>query len=153
MKRRGQIDLFTKRVRRPPAPPERAVHIALARLLDISLSGGWLWFHPANGEKRELKTAQLLVALGVKSGVSDFILVGPGGLFHALELKRRGLKPTPAQRAFLERVRAIGGVSDWTDNFDGAVRILKDWGAVRVVLPGLPEERRLVPYAGKEREL
>ena len=128
------------------------MHIALARLLDISLSGSFLWFHVPNGERRELKTAQLLVAMGVKPGVSDFILAGPGGQLHALELKRRGLKPTPTQRAFLRRVQAIGGNAAWADNFDDAVRILKDWGAVRVSLPGMPGERRLVPYAGKESE-
>lgn len=149
----SQVDLFTRRVRRPPPPPERDVHIALARLLDVSLRGGWLWFHPANGEKRELKTAQLLVAMGVKPGVSDFILVAPpDGQLHALELKRRGLKPSPAQRAFLERVRAAGGRSDWADNFDDALRILVGWDAVRVRLDALPPEKRLVPYAGKERE-
>jgi hypothetical protein len=145
-----QLDTRRK-ARRAPPPPERSVHIALARTLDIALSSDFLWFHPANGEKRELKTAQLLVALGVKPGVSDFILAGgPGGQLHALELKRRGLKPSPSQRAFLERVRAVGGKAAYADNFDDALRILKEWGAVRVTLPSLPPEKRLVGYAGKE---
>jgi len=150
----GQLSLFggaRQRGRRAPPAPERATHIALADLLRVGLKHDeWLWFHPANGELRDKNTAALLQRMGVTPGVSDFIFCGPYGRFYALELKRRGKRPTPSQMSFLARVRALGGVSAWADSFDGAVEILKGWEAIRVTLPGLPAERRLVPYAGKE---
>lgn len=150
----GQLSLFggpRQRGRRAPAAPERAVHIALADLLRVGLKEGWIWFHVPNGELRSKETGALLMRMGVMAGVSDFVLIGPpAGRVHALELKRRGMKPTASQTAFLAAVRAAGGIAAWADSFDRAVEILKDWDAVRVSLPGLPAERRLVPYAGKE---
>ena len=41
----GQPDLFTKRVRKGPAPKERALHIAVADTLAWGISPGWLWTH------------------------------------------------------------------------------------------------------------
>lgn len=128
----AQLDLFTKRRgKRPPPAIERRVHIALADTLRVGLAPGWVWFHPANGELRDLRTAQLLQRMGVIPGVSDFILAGPPqARLHALELKRTGRKPTEAQNAFLDAVEAIGGVAGWADTFDGAIELLKRWGAL-----------------------
>jgi hypothetical protein len=73
--------------------------------------------------------------MGVKPGVSDFILVSPvGGQIHALELKARGRKPTEDQYEFLLAIEAAGGVSAWTDKADEALRILKEWGVLRIKL-------------------
>jgi hypothetical protein len=128
-----QRDLFTKRTRKLPVAPEFHTHCMIADLLRLSLAPGWLWFHPANGEYRSIATGARLKRMGVKPGVSDFILIKPpAGLVHALELKRSGEHPTGPQMAFLALVRAAGGQSDWTDSFDGAVAILKRWEAVRV---------------------
>jgi hypothetical protein len=128
----GQPDLFTKRVRKPPAAYEFAVHCMVADVLRLNLQPGWVWFHPANGEERSIATAGRLKRMGVKPGVSDFILVAPGaGRVHALELKRRGRKPTDSQKAFLEAVEAAGGLSGWADTFEGMLLILRAWGAVR----------------------
>jgi hypothetical protein len=149
----GQLDLFKgKRQRGTKAPPalERATHIALADAIRISISPGWLWFHVPNGELRETQTANLLKRMGVSPGVSDFIFIAPAlGRVHALELKRRGRTPTETQRAFLSGVRAAGGIADWCDNFEDAIRILKGWGAVRDKLH-VQGMRELVPYAGKD---
>lgn len=130
-----QRDLFTKRVRTPKAEPEFKLHVAVAKLLKVSLSPGWTWWHTPNGEYRTAATGGRLKAMGVKQGVSDIILVGPpGGRVHALELKRRGEHPTGPQTAFLALVRLAGGQSDCADNLDDVISILKGWGAVRVTL-------------------
>ena len=127
----GQIDLFTKRVKKPPAPLERAVHIAIADTLRVGLLPGWLWFHPANGELRDNATGALLKRMGVKPGVSDFVLMAPPhGRMHVLEIKRRGMTPTPAQYEFLDSVTISGGQAAWCDSYDQAVEILKEWGAL-----------------------
>lgn len=134
--RAGQPDLFTKRVRKPPPPPELAVHAMVADVLKLSITPGWLWFHvPNGGYALSRASAGMLQRMGIKAGVSDFLLIAPpAGRVHALELKRRGKQPTEAQTAFLEAVRGAGGLSDWCDDFDTALHILTGWGAVRVAL-------------------
>ena len=107
----------------------------IADLLRLSLAPGWVWFHPANGEFRDRVAGARLKRMGVRPGVSDFILIAPpDGCVHALELKRGGLKPTPEQLEFLHEVKAAGGHANWASSFDGAVQILKAWGAVTVEL-------------------
>jgi hypothetical protein len=131
----GQTDLFTKRTRKPPPALEFAVHAMLADTLRVALMPGWLWWHTPNEGARSIGEAGRLKRMGVKAGVSDFLLISPpAGRLHALELKRRGKKPTPAQMSFLALVRLAGGHSEWTDTFDGALVILKRWGAVRITL-------------------
>jgi hypothetical protein len=107
----SQPDLFTRRTRKLPPPLEFEVHCMVADLLQKWISPGW-----------------------VRPGVSDFLLLSPDGQLHALELKRKGERPNDDQAVFLAMVHAVGGRADWVDTFDGAVKILKDWGAVKVSL-------------------
>jgi hypothetical protein len=73
--------------------------------------------------------------MGELPGVSDFILIAPpAGRIHALELKRRGVKPSEDQMAFLNAVGDAGGAVAWVDSYDDALITLKEWGAVRVTL-------------------
>jgi len=131
----SQLDMFTKRkAKRPPAPPEMAIHCVVADALRVSARAGWVWFHVPNGELRTDATGQKLKRMGVKPGVSDFILVGGGGRVHALELKARNRKPTEAQYEFLLAIEAAGGLTAWTDQAGEALRILKEWGALRIKL-------------------
>jgi hypothetical protein len=124
----GQIDLFTKRVRKAPDALERELHIAVADHIRWAIRPDVIWFHPANGELRSDSTGALLKRRGVRPGVSDLLFAAPPqARLHALELKRRGKRPTPEQTAFLDAVRAIGGVSAWADSYDKAIELLKAW--------------------------
>ncbi len=127
-----QYSFFAElRPKKPPPPIERRTHIALADLLQRAITPGWIWLHVPNGELRTEKTGALLKRMGAKAGVSDFLLIAPPkGWVHCLELKRKGLKPTAEQRAFLVAVEAAGGRAGWADNFDDAVWLLRQWGAV-----------------------
>lgn len=143
-----QMSLFkTSRQRGTRAPPasEFAVHCMVADTLRRWASPGWIWFHPPNGGarpafvtskgRRVSSEGERLARMGVKPGVSDIILIAPaGGRLHALELKKRGEEPDEAQVAFLEAVRAAGGQAEWTDSYQGALEILKGWGAVRTTV-------------------
>ena len=107
----------------------------IADVLRMSVSPGWLWMHYPAGEYRRKATAGRLKRMGVKPGVSDFLLIAPhGGQLHALELKRRGRTPSDDQFDFLRQVKEAGGKAAWCDNFDDAMVILKNWGAVRITL-------------------
>lgn len=132
----GQRDLFTKRkARKLPPAYEFAVHCMVADVLRLSVSPGWLWFHVPNGEDRNEKTGAKLRRMGLRRGVSDFILIGPpAGLVHALELKRQGERPDYLQTVFLEAVAQAGGQAAYADTFEGAIEQLKDWGAVTTKL-------------------
>ena len=131
----AQRDLFGKRLRKPPPAPEFATHCMVADTLKLSIMPGWLWFHVPNGEYRSDRTAARLKRMGVRPGVSDFLLIAPPtGLVHALEIKRRGEKPSHLQKAFLGAVEAAGGMASYADTFDGAMAVLMGWGAVRLRL-------------------
>lgn len=131
----GQLNLFKgKRQRgtRPPPAQEFAVHCMVADILRRWAMPGWIWAHYPAGELRDTVTGARLKRMGTKPGVADFLLVAPpAGQLHALELKRKGERPNDEQAAFLDAVRAAGGMAAWVDNFDDAVRVLRDWGAVR----------------------
>ncbi len=71
-----------------------------------------------------------LVRYGLCDGASDILgivrvvptqLEWGTGRFFALECKMPGKKPTAAQEAFLELVRARGGFAAWCDSLDGAI--------------------------------
>jgi hypothetical protein len=122
-------------VTNPLKPPsENLLHCQLADLLRVAAVPGWLWWHTPNGELRNKATAGRLKRMGVKPGVSDFLLLSPVGDLHALELKAKGKRPTDAQRDFLRSVIDAGGRGAWCDRFEDAVMFLKNWGAIKGVL-------------------
>ena len=52
-----------------------------------------------------------LVKYGLCPGSSDIIGIMPDGRFLAIEVKRPGKNPTPAQANFIEIVRKYGGIA------------------------------------------
>lgn len=132
--REGQRDLLTGRVREVRAPPplERDVHIAVADVLRDYIDPDWFWFHPASGEYRTDATAALLQRMGVRPGVPDLALIAPSGLFHGLELKRRGGHLSRIQREFEAWCRPRSIPFEMRDSFEGALDVLKGWGALKI---------------------
>jgi hypothetical protein len=131
-----QLDLLKdprrQRGTRPPAATEFATHCAIADTIRVNLAPGWLWFHCPNGELRPDGAGARLKRMGTRPGVSDFLLVAPPrGRLHALELKRRGERPTNAQHAFLADLADAGGLSAWVDSYGDAIEQLKAWGALK----------------------
>lgn len=130
-----QLDLLTRRkARRAPGASEFEVHCLLADTIRLSLTPGWTWWHTPNGGFRSTAEAGKFKRMGVRAGVADFLLVGPGGIIHALELKVPGQKPSEAQLLFLEEINRAGGKALWVVGFAEAIATLKAWGAVRVRL-------------------
>lgn len=135
-----KVPVKRKRLHRKP-PPENAVHCQLADVLRLSARVGWLWWHTPNGGgrpafitkngKRISPEGGRLKKMGVKPGVSDFLLLSPTGDLHALELKAEGKRPDDDQVDFMRAVVDAGGKADWADSFDDAVAILTDWDAIK----------------------
>ena len=116
------------------ALPERELshHIAVADVLRRFARDDVIWFHPANGEHRDKRTAAKLRAMGVQPGAPDFVIV-IGGRVHLLEMKRPGgEKPSKAQRDFLFRAVAAGCETAVAFGIDAALDRLNLWGALRV---------------------
>jgi hypothetical protein len=133
-RRRGQIDLFTKRVRQVPAAPEFSMQAMLADILSKWMSRDWRYTHIPLGEYRADATAARLKRMGVIAGWPDFILLSPKprSLAHFLELKRRGGTLSDSQELFAAYCTEHGYPFACVDRFDDAVNILKQWGALRV---------------------
>ena len=129
-----QLDIFKSKRQKgalPPSPTEFEIHCAVADYLRHGLAAGWIWHHPPNGEYRMKATSGRLKRMGTKPGVSDICLhKAPHCQLHALELKRKGMKPNPEQRAWMESVRALGGQAEWADSVELALLILTQWGAI-----------------------
>jgi hypothetical protein len=69
--------------------------------------------------------------MGVQKGWPDFLLFGPGGRLHALELKRQGGAMTEEQEAFAVWCREQGVPFICTDDLREAIVTLSGWGALK----------------------
>jgi VRR-NUC domain-containing protein len=130
--RTGQRDLFTKRVRKPPAAKEIAIHCMVADVLRRWLSPGWRFNHIASGEYRLPATAARLKKMGVQPGWADLILINSAGQAFFLELKRRGGHLSEAQEQFAQWCGEHSIPFAWADSLDEALAVLRRWGALRV---------------------
>lgn len=111
---------------------ELSHHIAVADVLRRFARDDVLWFHPANGEHRDKRTAAKLRAMGVQPGAPDFVVIVAGRVY-LLEMKRPGgEKPRAAQRDFLFRAVAAGCETAVAFGVDAALDRLNLWGALRV---------------------
>lgn len=130
-----QLALFNSRKRGPvkaPQPIERKTHIAVADALTWGCAPGWEWTHFPAGEHRSEETGALLKRMGLKKGWSDFVLIGPTGVHHWLELKRGKAPLTPEQEAFRDACQVRGVPWAVARSFAEATAQLQSWGALRL---------------------
>lgn len=129
-----QLNLFrSKRQKgtRPPAAPEFRTQCALADHLRYSANPEWFWTAFPSGELRTKETGARLKRMGLRPGVSDFILISPEGRFYGLEIKRvRGGRLSISQEAFQDWCQRHGVAYEVAEGFDAAVSILKAWGVL-----------------------
>lgn len=112
---------------------ETNIHITIAALLDVYAHPNLIWFHPANGEKRNIITAARLKRMGVKPGVADFCFTLPDGRSAFMEVKTPKGRMSPSQLAFRARCHIIDVPYVLVTNPDDAMTILAEWGALRPV--------------------
>ena len=122
---------FWLRMKRPPPPTERRLHIAVADHLRVGCKPGWWWSHIPSGEYRTKETGALLTRMGLVPGMYDFLLINGAGLHHWMELKRAtGSRVSDNQYAFTEMLRLRGIPHAIVRGYDQAVAQLKTWGAL-----------------------
>lgn len=88
--------------------PEEALHMAVARFLDVALPPSSIWFHVPNGGARTKAEAGKFKAMGVRAGVADILIVH-GGRPFAIELKAGAGRLSTAQENWLRAFRIAGG--------------------------------------------
>ena len=90
----------------------RETHLVRACLDYLRLRGVYCWRQNSGAAVFGQGKARRFVRMtrGVQ-GVSDILGILPGGRFVAVEAKMPGNRPTPDQAAFLDAVRAQGGVA------------------------------------------
>jgi hypothetical protein len=128
-----QLSLFKGRRQRGVKPKpviERKTHIAIADALRAGCSPGWEWTHFPAGEHRTEKTGALLKRMGMKKGWSDFVLMGPDGVHHWLELKRGNAPLTEEQEGFRDACDERGVPWAVARSFNEAIAVLQRWGAL-----------------------
>lgn len=67
-----------------------------------------IWFHPANGENRNIITGVILKRMGVRAGVPDLIVILHGGKVMGIEFKASGGRLSLSQRVFQENMLRLG---------------------------------------------
>ena len=109
---------------------ELQIHLAVAKHLRQRGVPGLVWFHPANGGFRNKREAATLKAMGVKAGVSDFMLFH-ADRFYALELKAPGGRATEEQLRFIADIDRAGAFTALAEGLDAALATLGAWGLIR----------------------
>jgi hypothetical protein len=126
------------RPRRAPVirPKESRLHFDIVRILNDHAKPGWIHFHAANGERRDIKTGARLKNMGVRPGVPDLILFSPVGKIHLLELKRNGENLSPSQEEFRGWAIRTGVPFVIAHSFDEALIALDAWDALKIRIGG-----------------
>ena len=114
--------------------PEQDLHKDVAKALRDRAHPECVWFHVPNqgrvGGHRGIVQGAILKSLGVRAGVSDFILLH-NREFFALELKAKNGKPSLEQLEFMGDVNNAGGFSACAVGYDMAISFLETWGLLR----------------------
>jgi hypothetical protein len=120
------------------AHPEDAIQKAVADHIRMRGVAGLVAWHTPNGMKiggkRNRKGVPIQAArmkgLGVRAGVSDWILVHARNIY-ALELKPPGGCASDAQLEFLADMEAAGAFCCVAVGLDQALQILERWGLLK----------------------
>lgn len=111
-----------------PGPTEQQFQKALVREIRLR-NPDLLFWHTPNGGRRGAIEGKNFKDMGTLAGVSDLLFLD-NGEFFALELKRRGEKPSKKQELFMDRVRRAGFEAIWVEDHDEAIAVLGSWGII-----------------------
>lgn len=133
-----------------PAPLECEEQAALFEWATLA-SGRWpelaLMYHIPNEGKRGAATGARLAREGLKKGMPDICLPVARGSCHALyiELKRKGEKPSEAQREWLAALDAQGNFAKWCEGWEAAAELITRYMRLRPYRDSYGLERPVMP--------
>jgi hypothetical protein len=88
---------------------------------------GVLYWHSANGGKRQISEAAKLKRMGVVPGIPDLFILRAGDLY-ALELKTEVGKLSDDQKHMLAELAKAGAITATAYGLDHALALLEQWG-------------------------
>lgn len=107
--------------------PEDWLHIGIGQMMAFRFKKFLCW-HPKNEGKAGLIEQQKKRLMGVRAGVSDYVIEHPechATLYMEVKVKPNG--PTPEQLEFLEYQRKRGHFAEVVYSMEQAHKILKDY--------------------------
>lgn len=128
MTRAPALKFHSKKPRR--RDEEAALQRAIVQHLKLRAAPNVLWFKITNEGKCSKAMGAEMKRQGLRPGAADLALVIKGRAYF-LELKKRGEKPTEAQKQFMADALAAGADYAWADNINDALTLLERWGALR----------------------
>jgi hypothetical protein len=111
-------------------PTEYQIHRAFTVWLRRWLGKKVVWWHTPNETNRNPAEAHVQHLLGLRPGVADFVLVGPGGVAHFLELKAKDGQLSHAQRDFLNACHFQGARVGVAYSIEQAALCVLNWGLI-----------------------
>lgn len=111
---------------------ESWLHRHTKTLLDLAAAPGVLYMHIGNGLQRPGKAMNMLKGMGVRTGVSDWLIVVEGKA-HWLELKAPKKEPSDEQLKFMDDAKTAGCQAFVADDPIEVRSILWGWNAIRVL--------------------
>jgi hypothetical protein len=116
------------RVQKVLVPTEKQEHLAFMDWVRRQPEIRDVLIHIPNEGKRSPVEGHILRRMGLKSGVSDFLLARPSGRYHGLflELKRKeGGREMPAQVEWINKMRELGYAAFFCYGCDSAIETVK----------------------------
>lgn len=110
--------------------PESRLQKAVVQVVRLTHLPGVLWFSVPNEGKRSVALGDELKRMGLRPGVADLCFIIKGRA-HFLELKSADGKQSPEQIAFEADCAIAGAHYAVAKDIDGAMAILRRWGAIR----------------------
>ena len=133
MKANRPVITTIKKTRRSP---EANLQIAVCQWLFLAGVKYLIYFAVPNGMVSDGRTVARMKLQGLRPGVADLIIAPPHSPWKCLELKSPEGVQSPEQKKFQADCVANGTQYAIADNIDDAIRILIEWGALRVEMCG-----------------
>lgn len=111
--------------------PEHKLQVALMDYLTLALRPELEARAVPNGEKRHISVASRLKAEGVRRGTPDIFVCLPAGRVAWLEMKAAKGSLSPDQKAFREKVTALGHPYGVAKTIDEALAFLTEIDALK----------------------
>lgn len=112
-----------------PALSEDHIQRAVILHLQYRSRPGVVFWHTPNGGKRNVVEAKRFVAMGVKPGIPDIMILADGQLY-GLELKAAKGRVSEHQKKCLADLAEAGAITAVTYGLDEAVERLEAWGLI-----------------------